>query len=133
GELARQLERMGYLSAPLVEDPGTFSLRGGILDVFSPLLPQPVRLEFFGDTLESLRTFDPETQRTLTSRESLWLGPAREVLLTPDTLPHAEAAARAAAERINLPTTQLRIQLEAMREGLPGFGLLPLLPGLFPE
>ncbi|HLT29853.1 MAG TPA: transcription-repair coupling factor [Myxococcaceae bacterium] len=132
-ELARQLERMGYQSAPLVEDPGTFSLRGGILDVFSPLLPHPVRLEFFGDTIDALRTFDPETQRTLSPIASLWLGPARETLLTSETLPLAEAAAREAAERINLPTTQLRAHLDSLREGMTGIGLMPLLPALFPE
>src|SRR5690349_14036122 len=50
-ELARKLAHMGYQSSPLVEDLGTFSVRGGIIDVFSPLYDKPVRIEFFGDTI----------------------------------------------------------------------------------
>ncbi len=129
--LARKLASMGYPSSPLVEDPGTFSVRGGILDVFSPLYERPVRLEFFGDTIESIRVFDPDSQRTVDSLKEVDLVPAREVLLNEQTRPRAEAAARAVADRINLPTIQLRERLEALREGLPGFGLEGLLPGFF--
>ncbi|XXF79093.1 transcription-repair coupling factor [Myxococcaceae bacterium GXIMD 01537] len=129
--LARQLVAMGYQSSPLVEDPGTFSVRGDLVDVFSPLYDKPVRLEFFGDTIESLRAFDPETQRTVETLQEVALSPAREMLLTEHTRPRAEAAARAVADRLNLPTTKLRERLEALREGLPGFGLEGLLPGFF--
>jgi transcription-repair coupling factor (superfamily II helicase) len=129
--LARKLALMGYQSSPLVEDPGTFSVRGGILDVFSPLYERPVRLEFFGDTIESLRVFDPDNQRTVDSLKEVYLVPARELLLTGETRSRAEATARAVADRINLPTIKLRERLEALREGLPGFGLEGLLPGFF--
>lgn len=129
--LARKLVAMGYQSSPLVEDPGTFSVRGGILDVYSPLYEKPVRLEFFGDTIESLRAFDPETQRTVESLKEVYLAPAREVLLNEQTRPRAEAAARAVADRLNLPTTRLRERLEALREGLSTSGLEGLLPGFF--
>jgi len=129
--MARKLASMGYQSSPLVEDPGTFSVRGGILDVFSPLYERPVRLEFFGDTIESIRAFDPDTQRTVDTLKEVFLVPAREVMLTEQTRPRAEAAARAVADRINLPTIKLRERLEALREGLPGFGLEGLMPGFF--
>lgn len=129
--LARKLASMGYQSSPLVEDPGMFSVRGGILDVFSPLYERPVRLEFFGDTIESIRTFDPDNQRTVDSIKQVYLVPAREAMLTEQTRPRAEAAARAVADRINLPTIKLRERLEALREGLPSFGLEGLLPGFF--
>ncbi|MCE9672331.1 transcription-repair coupling factor [Myxococcus stipitatus] len=129
--LARKLSRMGYQNSPLVEDVGTFSVRGGLLDVFSPLYDKPVRLEFFGDTIDSIRVFDPASQRTVDALKEVDLVPARELLLTEDTRPRAEAAAREVADRINLPTIQLRERLEALREGLPGFGLEGLLPGLF--
>jgi transcription-repair coupling factor (superfamily II helicase) len=129
--LARKLANMGYQSSPLVEDVGTFSVRGGLIDVFSPLYEKPVRIEFFGDTIESLRTFDPETQRTVDSLKEISLLPAREVLLTEQTRARAEAAARAVADRLNLPTTKLRERLDALREGLLGFGLEGLLPGFF--
>ncbi len=61
--LAKKLTDMGYRNSPLVEDVGSFPLRGDILDVFPPLEPNPVRLEFFGDYIEKMRQFDPETQR----------------------------------------------------------------------
>ncbi|MCY1074457.1 transcription-repair coupling factor [Archangium lansingense] len=130
-ELARKLANMGYQSSPLVEDLSTFSVRGGLIDVFSPLYEKPVRIEFFGDTIESIRAFDPETQRTVDSLKEIILLPAREVIFSEQTRTRAEAAARAVADRINLPTTKLRERLEAMREGLPGFGLEGLLPGFF--
>ena len=129
--LALKLANMGYLSSPLVEDLGTFSVRGGLVDVFSPLYEKPVRLEFFGDTIESIRVFDPETQRTVDSLQEIILLPAREVIFSERTRANAEAAARAVADRINLPTSKLRERLDAIREGLPGFGLEGLLPGFF--
>jgi transcription-repair coupling factor (superfamily II helicase) len=129
--LARKLANMGYQSSPLVEDLGTFSVRGGLIDVFSPLYEKPVRIEFFGDTIESIRAFDPETQRTVDSLQEIHLLPAREVIFSEQTRTRAEAAARAVADRINLPTTKLRERLDAIREGLPGFGLEGLLPGFF--
>ncbi len=129
--LASRLTEMGYASVPLVEDPGTFAVRGGILDVFSPLYPRPVRIEFFGDTIESIRAFDPDTQRTTDPLPAVRLLPAREVLLGPRTLKAAEAAARAAAERINLPSTRLRERLDQLKEGHQVLGMEALLPGFF--
>ena len=55
----------GYVEDDPVTDPGEFSLRGGILDVFAPHLEKPVRLEFFGDRIESIRHFDPDSQRSV--------------------------------------------------------------------
>ncbi|QRN95971.1 transcription-repair coupling factor [Archangium violaceum] len=130
-ELARKLANMGYQSSPLVEDLGTFSVRGGLVDVFSPLYEKPVRIEFFGDTIESIRAFDPETQRTVDALKEIILLPAREVIFSEQTRVNAEAAARSVADRINLPTTKLRERLDAIREGMPGFGLEALLPGFF--
>ncbi|MBM7119068.1 transcription-repair coupling factor [Archangium primigenium] len=132
-EVARRLTHMGYTSSPLVEDLGTFSVRGGLIDVFSPLYEKPVRIEFFGDTVESIRVFDPESQRTVDSLQEIILLPAREVIFSEVTRGHAETAARALADRINLPTSKLREYLDALQEGLSGFGLEGLLPGFFPE
>src|SRR4029453_11207124 len=106
--LARKLANMGYQNSPLVEDLGTFSVRGGLIDVFSPLYDKPVRLEFFGDTIESIRAFDPETQRTVDSLKEIILLPAREVIVSEETRVRAEAAARSVADRVNMPTTKLR-------------------------
>ena len=62
GEISKKLAEIGYRRVPLVETEGDFSVRGGILDAWSPGEEFPVRAEFFGDEMESLRTFDPATQ-----------------------------------------------------------------------
>jgi len=71
----------GYARRPVVEDRGDFSVRGGIIDLFPPLYEQPVRLEFWGDEVESIRLFDPATQRSQGSLEELVVLPASEVVL----------------------------------------------------
>jgi len=67
--LRQWLAERGFRPAELVLEPGQYAARGGIIDVFGPTAPAPYRLEFFGDTLESLRTFDPGTQRSLDDRD----------------------------------------------------------------
>ncbi|OQA45006.1 MAG: Transcription-repair-coupling factor [Chloroflexi bacterium ADurb.Bin325] len=71
---------LGYESEAVVETPGVFSRRGGIVDIWPPNLRKPIRIELFGDEIDSLRTFDPSTQRTLARIEQAWIGPAREAL-----------------------------------------------------
>ncbi len=129
--LARRLVELGYQSVPLVEDPGTFAVRGGIVDVWSPVYPQPVRLEFFGDEVESLRLFDPETQRTVRALEQAYLAPARELLFSDETRTKGAASIRDAADRVNRPTSKIRELLDSLQEGVPTFGLEALLPGFY--
>jgi transcription-repair coupling factor (superfamily II helicase) len=76
--LVEQLTSSGYARVGLVEAPGSFSRRGGILDLFPPLADSPVRMEFFGDEVESLRTFDPVTQRSVDPLPMCQLAPATE-------------------------------------------------------
>ncbi len=71
---------LGYESAAVVEAPGQFSRRGGIVDIWPPNLRRPVRVELFGDEVDSLRTFDPSTQRTLERIQEALVGPASEAL-----------------------------------------------------
>ncbi len=78
--LLQHLLSLGYEQAPEVEDAGRVSHRGGIVDIFPPALPRPVRVEFFGDEIDSIRTFDPETQRSLNPVDGVLVGPAREAL-----------------------------------------------------
>jgi transcription-repair coupling factor (superfamily II helicase) len=82
--LLAQLLAWGYNPAPLVEEPGDFSVRGGVLDIFPPLYAHPVRIEFFGDLVESIREFNPATQRSLRDRLELYLLPISEVLPVPE-------------------------------------------------
>jgi transcription-repair coupling factor (superfamily II helicase) len=76
--LLSTLHGLGYERTTIVEDHGTFSSRGGIVDIFSPQRERPVRIEFFGDQIESLRLFDPTTQRSTETISSLIIAPARE-------------------------------------------------------
>jgi len=81
-QLAERLLELGYVRVPTVDEPGDFSIRGSIVDVFSPLADQPSRLDFFGDEIESIRPFDPVSQRSQPQEmESLTIAPAHEILL----------------------------------------------------
>jgi len=75
------LDRNGYGRTDTVREAGEFAVRGGILDLFPSGAPAPLRLDFFGDTLEGLRSFDPLTQRSTGTVESVVLKPVNEVLL----------------------------------------------------
>jgi transcription-repair coupling factor (superfamily II helicase) len=79
-ELLRAWVNMGYELANIVVSPGQFSKRGGILDIWSPSADQPVRIEFFGDEIDTMRRFDPATQRTVAPTERLQISPAREFI-----------------------------------------------------
>src|SRR6185312_14700450 len=80
--LAEQLIAIGWSRTPVVDEPGTFALRGGVVDVYAPLAPHPVRIELFGDDVESLRWFDAESQRTLREVDRVVLHPVRETIVT---------------------------------------------------
>lgn len=81
-EIASQLRSYGYREKDLVASAGEFSLRGGILDLYSPAEPFPIRLEFFGNNIESMRTFDPGTQRSIQEIESVKLLAMKEMIPT---------------------------------------------------
>ncbi|MFZ3360157.1 MAG: transcription-repair coupling factor [Xanthobacteraceae bacterium] len=80
------LDLNGFNRAATVREAGDYAVRGGIIDLFAPGMDEPVRLDFFGDTLESIRSFDPETQRTDTDLRALDLVPMAEFQLTSDTI-----------------------------------------------
>lgn len=82
--LLRHLLRTGYRRVSVVDIPGEFSIRGGIVDIFSTGATEPYRIEFLGDTVESTRRFDPDTQESTESVLSAVLLPAREYLLPLD-------------------------------------------------
>lgn len=80
------LESNGFIRTPTVRESGEYAVRGGILDLFAPGRPEPIRLDFFGDTLESIRTFDAETQRTTGQVPRLDLMAAGEAILDQDAI-----------------------------------------------
>ncbi len=85
-ELTEYLTRNGFSRTGTVVEPGDYAVRGGIVDIFPPGRPEPVRLDLFGDTLESVRTFDPESQRTTGQLREIELLPASEILLSDEVV-----------------------------------------------
>lgn len=85
-DLEAYLSRNGYIRASTVVEPGDFAVRGGLIDIFPPTRKHPLRLDFFGDELESLREFDVDTQRTTNALKSLTLAPVSEVFIEDDTI-----------------------------------------------
>ena len=85
-ELQAFLINNGYSRCGTVVDRGDFAVRGGLIDIFPPGADQPVRLDFFGDTLESIRQFDAQSQRSTAQLKSLTLHPANEVLLNKNSI-----------------------------------------------
>jgi transcription-repair coupling factor (superfamily II helicase) len=91
-ELIKSLLNLGFLRVELVESAGQFSQRGGIVDIWSSLDTDPVRIEFFGDEIDRIVYFDPITQRSLTNAESIFLIPASEVIVNKDARARIAAA-----------------------------------------
>ena len=131
-ELLGKLLRLGYANVPLVEDRGTFAVRGGILDIFPPHLTSPVRIEFFGDTVETMRCFDPLTQRSLRAIEELVLLPSREVLLTEEILADIAPRLKACCDDLEIPANRRREILEELRNAVYFRGVELLQPLLHP-
>lgn len=94
-DVVRALVDAAYARVDLVEKRGEFAVRGGILDVFPPTEEHPLRVEFWGDTVEEVRWFKVADQRSLeVAPHGLWAPPCRELLLTPDVRARAKALAQ---------------------------------------
>ena len=139
--LTRRLAGAGYTRCDQVEGPGQFALRGGILDVFSPGMEQPVRCEFFDDEIDSLGIFDAATQRRVENRREALLLPAAEVLpgweehTAEDAAARLEAAVKRLARRQG--TQALRDLLTAdaalLRQGVTPNGADRCMAAVYPE
>ena len=101
--LTTHLASVGYTQMDLVEMPGQFTRRGGILDVYSPEHDRPVRVEFFGDEIETIRKFDPETQRSQSPLDEVQLLPLTETPLTERLL--AAVHGRLSKQRVAFDTS----------------------------
>jgi len=153
-ELIQALDILGYRRASLTEETGQFSVRGSVVDIFPAGKRNPVRMEFFGDTLESLREFAADSQRSTEPLESITIVPCQECLApwriaeapllqryelaSDETLAAAIARLRLLAEESNLPTREADLFEDVLITGgdLPGFEQLtpvlqPHLTGLF--
>jgi transcription-repair coupling factor (superfamily II helicase) len=92
--LIRRLEASGYLRTSLVEEKGDYSIRGGVIDVFPPLYTDPIRIEFWGDRMESIRHFDPLSQRSTRNLKEAVILPAGEIIFEPENVQRARSMGR---------------------------------------
>ena len=123
-EFIEKLLRCGYHQVDLVEEWGDFAVRGGIVDFFPPHLPRPVRLEFIGDEIESLREFDLATQRSLRAVDQVTVVPLREFIKDLPSWDELEPRALAA----NLDLTRLREIVACLERYIFPPGVERLLP-----
>jgi len=123
----------GYTKTAIVEEPGDFSIRGGIIDIFSPLYPDPLRIEFFGDFVESLRFFSAASQRKLKNINEAVILPAKEVILDKELLPNIISAIRVLANELDVPVTHTRKVIDKLRYDESLSGIESLIPLIYPQ
>ena len=123
GDLTQRLADAGYLRRFQVEGPGQFAVRGGIVDLYAPDMEKPCRLEFWGDTVESMFTFDLVSQRRDAPVRKIHLSPAREVLFG-DTAAAADAIRKAGAKLSGKTREQFQKAAERDLAGLDA-GVMP--------
>ncbi len=122
-DIVRRLVDVAYARVDLVEKRGEFAVRGGIIDVFPPTEEHPLRVEFWGDTVEEVRWFKVADQRSLeVAPQGLWAPPCRELLLTPEVRARAKALAQ--------EHPGIADMLDKMADGTPVEGMEALAPAL---
>jgi transcription-repair coupling factor (superfamily II helicase) len=122
-DVVRRLAGIAYSRVDMVERRGEFAVRGGILDVFPPTEEHPLRVEFWGDTVEEVRWFKVADQRSLeVSEHGLWAPPCRELLLTDEV--------RGRASELAIAHPELAEMLDRLAEGVAVEGMEALAPVL---
>ncbi|HVQ33246.1 MAG TPA: transcription-repair coupling factor, partial [Lysobacter sp.] len=123
----RRLESAGYRHVPQVFDPGDFAVRGGLLDVYPMGADEPYRVELFDDEIDSIRAFDPESQRSLDKVDAVRMLPGREVPLDEAALKRAMQALR---DRFDIDTRRSAL-FQDLKAGLAPAGIEYYLPLFF--
>jgi len=132
-DLIDRLERMGYSRCSLVTEMGDFAVRGHLLDIFPPSTVGPLRMEFFGDSLESLRLFDPQTQRSSEPLEEAEILPVKEVLFFSEYLQEAIRRVNALASRDSSRRMPIQGILQKLEQGISFPGVEFYLPFFHPR
>lgn len=138
------LTDLGYERLPMVEEPGQFARRGGIVDIYPPTRAEPVRCEFFGDEIDSIRVFDPGTQRSMASLDNVVVGPAREFtagtahqtseeILTMAARQAEKIASLKGAKAAQELLDRVREHVEKLQEGVKFYGKDQYLPHFYPK
>ena len=132
-QLIEKLVAGGYFKTAIVEETGDFSVRGGIIDVFSPLYPDPLRIEFFGDRVDSIRFFDVASQRKIRHVTEAILLPAKEAIVDRDRIDQIVSRVRAHAATLEMPITEIRKLVDQVRHERMFSGIESLMPIIYPE
>ena len=125
-DTVRALSGAGYGKTAVVEDPGTFAVRGAVIDVFPPVYRHPVRIELFGDEVESVRLYDVGTQRTLREIPEVHVHPVRDTICTAGANPRARL--QALADAAIVPSSKIRHTIDQIESGESFFGAEALAP-----
>jgi transcription-repair coupling factor (superfamily II helicase) len=126
--LIDHLSRWGFQNVPLVEELGDFSVRGGIVDIYSPGYARPLRLEFEGDRLESVRQFNPSTQRSEAPQEDLLVLPMKEFSLKRGAMDEVLRVLDQRAADLEMDRREKHHLLDTLREGIAFPGIEYLAP-----
>jgi len=132
--LLQQLHLLGYQAVPLVEDRGSFAVRGDIIDIFPADAQQPIRIDFYGDFIERMRLFDPSNQRSQPEElKQLRLIPSRELCLSGRHLECLLQKLKERCDELELPRNLREGINDELREGILAPGRAFLLPFNYPE
>jgi transcription-repair coupling factor (superfamily II helicase) len=131
--MTEQLIHWGYQKVPLVEDAGTFAVRGALMDIAPPSSLQPVRIDFFGDTIESIRTFDPTNQKSLDPHNKILISPTRETLMAPELIKKAVRRMNRHCDDKDIPKPKRRLIIDKLKDGIPPAGIEEFLPFYYEE
>jgi transcription-repair coupling factor (superfamily II helicase) len=129
--LIQVLTEGGYVRVPLVEDPGTFAVRGSLIDVFPPHSRHPARIELDDWLVASIKLFEPEDQRTLAAVDRVFVHPVRDAMMGAEELALARVRVREACDAVDMPTRAARQLLEDLESGRMFLGVDALLPAFY--
>lgn len=132
--LRTHLTQCGYTEVDIVEDPGSFAIRGDIVDLYTPLYKRPIRIERWGDEISELRMFDPTTQRTTDDDvEVCAVFPVREEILTEAAVKKARSTLLKLGGERSIPTRTIQNILNDLDAGMHFVGIDAILPALHDE
>ena len=131
--LVKKLLSGGYLRSAIVEEPGDFCIRGGILDIFSPLYSDPIRIELFGETVDSLRFFSAASQRTIKKIREAVILPAREAVIKRAGTDQIISRMRAQASKLDIPVTKVRSVIDRIKKEGVFPGVESMISLIYPQ
>jgi transcription-repair coupling factor (superfamily II helicase) len=131
-EFCAQLVEQGYVRESLVQEKGSFSVRGNILDIFPSSEAHPLRLEMYGDEIESIRTFDASSQRSTGTSAAFMLSPASEVMVNPSTSELSVRNIRRRCDELSLSREIRNRLVDTLKDGLTN-SINPIFLPLFYE